>query len=55
MEIQRDAESHEALARAARARAAQSGDPDLSLRLREVAIRHERKARPLRRGSRDPV
>lgn len=54
MEIVRDAGSHEALARAAREKADATDDPDLARRLREAAIRHERKARQLRRLSAKP-
>ena len=38
------------LARAARLKAASTTDMDLSIRLREAAIVHERKARQLRRS-----
>lgn len=49
MEEIRDAIYYEQLARVARMKAAATDDPDLSLRLREAAIKHERKARQLRR------
>ncbi|PKB13432.1 hypothetical protein B0I00_3231 [Novosphingobium kunmingense] len=47
--IVRDVSVHEALARAARAKADGSTDADLARRLREAAIKHERMARRLRR------
>ncbi len=43
----RDAIYYMQLARVARSKAAETDDPDLSRRLREAAIRHERKARQL--------
>jgi hypothetical protein len=45
----RDAIYYEQMARVARLKAAASADKDISLRLREAAIRNERKARQLRR------
>jgi hypothetical protein len=45
----RDATYYEQMARVARLRAAASEDKDISLRLREAAIKNERKARQLRR------
>lgn len=45
----RDAIYHEQLARVARLKADSCGDADLARRLREAAIRHERKARQMRR------
>jgi hypothetical protein len=45
----RDATYNEQMARVARLKAAASEDKDLSLRLREAAIKNERKARQLRR------
>ena len=45
MEELRDAVYYLQLARVARLKAAATDDPDLSRRLREAAIRHERKAR----------
>jgi hypothetical protein len=50
VEETRDAIYYEQLARVARLKAAAAKDPDLSLRLREAAIKHERKARQLRRS-----
>lgn len=47
--IVRDVSVHEALARAARAKADGNADADLARRLREAAIKHERMARRLRR------
>lgn len=49
MELSRDADTHEELARVARTKADTCGDPDLARRLREAAIKHERTARKLRR------
>ena len=49
MEVQHDADTHDELARVARAKASESDDPDVALRLREMAIKHERRARQLRR------
>lgn len=46
----RDAIYFEQLARVARLKADASGDPDLTRRLREEAIKHERKARQMRRA-----
>jgi hypothetical protein len=46
----RDAIYYEQLARVARQKAAAASDPDVALRLREAAIKHERKARQLRRN-----
>lgn len=48
MEELRDAIYYMQLARAARLKAAATDDVELSLRLREAAIRHERKARQLK-------
>lgn len=50
MEVIRDAIYYEQLARVARSKADASDDPDLARRLREAAIKHERKARQLRRN-----
>ena len=50
MEEVRDAIYYEQLARVARLKADAAGDPDLARRLREAAIKHERKARQLRRN-----
>ena len=44
----RDAIYYEQLARVARSRAAASDDADVRLRLREAAVRHERRARQIR-------
>ncbi|HET9628523.1 MAG TPA: hypothetical protein VFP14_03470 [Novosphingobium sp.] len=52
MEIVGDYDYHMQLALAARQRADASDDADLSRRLREVAIRHERRARTLLRLAR---
>jgi len=49
MEIVGDHDYHMQLARAARQRANASDDADLARRLREVAIKHERRARMLKR------
>ena len=49
MEIPRDAIYFDQLARVARVKAAECGDPVLAIRLREQAIKHERTARKLRR------
>jgi hypothetical protein len=49
----RDATYYELLARVARLKANASGDKDVALRLREAAIKNERKARQLRRTSPD--
>lgn len=49
MEIIRDASTYEELARAARQKADEADDADLKVRLREQAVRYERKARQLRR------
>ncbi len=49
MEPIRDAIYYEQLARVARMKADASDDPFLALRLREAAVKHERKARKLRR------
>jgi hypothetical protein len=46
----RDAIYYEQLARVARLKADAAEDKDLARRLREAAIRHERKARQLRRN-----
>jgi hypothetical protein len=46
----RDAIYYEQLARVARQKAAAAKDSDVALRLREAAIKHERKARQLRRN-----
>jgi hypothetical protein len=53
MEQIRDATHYEQLARAARLKANASGDKDIALRLREAAIKNERKARQMRRISPD--
>jgi hypothetical protein len=45
----RDATYFEQLARVARLKAKDSPDKDLALRLREAAIKNERKARQMRR------
>lgn len=45
----RDAIYYEQLARVARLKASACGDLDVARRLREAAIKHERKARQLRR------
>ena len=45
----RDATYYEQLARVARMKATTSEDKDVALRLREAAIKNERKARQLRR------
>ena len=50
MEIPRDAIYFDQLARVARVKAAECGDPVLAIRLREQAIKHERTARKLRRA-----
>ena len=47
--IARDSVYYLQLARAARLKAAATTDHDLSLRLREAAVLHERKARQLKR------
>lgn len=49
MEAIRDAIYYEQLARVARLKADDCGDADLARRLREEAIKHERKARQMRR------
>jgi len=49
METVGDSEYHAWLAQAARQRAAASQDADLTRRLREVAVKHERMARRMRR------
>lgn len=49
VEVVRDAIYFEQLARVARMKADASSDPYLAVRLREAAIKHERKARQLRR------
>jgi len=51
METIGDVEYHIQLARAARQRADVTEDADLARRLREIAIKHERRARMLRRLS----
>jgi|GEM_PF-985911 len=48
MQESQDAIYHLQLARAARLKAAATDDADLSRRLREAAIRHERQARRLK-------
>jgi hypothetical protein len=48
MEELRDSVYFQQLARVARLKAAGIEDPDLALRLREAAIKHERMARRLR-------
>lgn len=50
MELIRDAIYHEQLARVARLKADASDDADVARHLREAAIKHERKARQLRRS-----
>jgi nucleoside-diphosphate-sugar epimerase len=50
VEPTRDAIYYEQLARVARLKADASLDKDVARRLREAAIRHERKARQLRRS-----
>ncbi|MBV1689153.1 hypothetical protein KRR38_16100 [Novosphingobium sp. G106] len=50
MEVPRDAIYYEQLARIARLKADASPDADLARRLREAAIKHERKARQVRRN-----
>ena len=52
METVGDIDYHSKMAAAARQKAAQADDPDLARRLREVAIKHERRVRILRRLSR---
>lgn len=52
MEIVGDYDYHVKLALAARQRADASDDADLSRRLRELAIKHERRARMLQRQAR---
>ena len=49
METVGDSEYHAKLALAARQRADASDDADLARRLREVAVKHERRVRALRR------
>jgi hypothetical protein len=49
VDVIRDAIYYEQLARVARLKADASDDASLALRLREAAIKHERKARQLRR------
>jgi hypothetical protein len=46
----RDAIYYEQLARVARLKAAASDDADVTRRLREAAVKHERQARRLRRN-----
>lgn len=50
MDELRDSIYHEQMARVARLKAQATADADLALRLKEAAIRHERKARQLRRS-----
>ncbi|HEX7930442.1 MAG TPA: hypothetical protein VF470_06010 [Sphingomicrobium sp.] len=50
VEVPRDAIYFEQLARVARLKADASPDPDVARRLREAAIKHERKARQVRRN-----
>jgi hypothetical protein len=50
----RDSIYHLQLARVARLKADATDDPDLARRLREAAIRHERKARRLQNPSQPP-
>lgn len=50
MEQPRDESYHEQLALAARMKSEATADPYLAVRLREVAVRHERAAQMLRRG-----
>jgi len=52
METVGDIDYHSKMALAARQKAALADDPDLARRLREVAIKHERRVRILRRLSR---
>jgi len=47
METTGDSEYHTQLAQAARRRADISADPDVARRLREMAVKHERRARQL--------
>lgn len=47
MQESRDSIYYQQLARVARLKADATDDPDLARRLREAAIRHERKARQL--------
>lgn len=49
MEESRDAIYYAQLARVARRQAEMSEDPDVARRLKEAAIKHERKARQLSR------
>ena len=51
MEAIRDAIYYERLARVARLKADTCGDADLARRLREEAIKHERKSRQMRRSA----
>jgi len=44
-----DSEYHTQLAQTARQRADVSADPDIARRLRETAVKHERRARQLKR------
>jgi len=52
MEKVGDIDYHSRMSRAARQRADASDDPDLARRLREAAIKHERRVRLLRRQAR---
>lgn len=54
MEELRDAVYYMQLARAARLKADSTDDADLALRLREAAIKNERKARQIRRRETAP-
>jgi hypothetical protein len=49
MEVVGDSNYHSQLAAVAREKARATSDPDVARRLREAAIKHERKARQLRR------
>jgi hypothetical protein len=49
METVGDIDYHSQMALAARQKADATDDPDLALRLREAAIKHERRVRTLRR------
>ena len=50
----RDSIYYEQLARVARLKAHATDDPFLALRLREAAVKHERKARKLKRAEQPP-
>lgn len=49
MDLIRDPDDHDELARIARAKAEQTSDFDLAVRLRDIALKHELTARKLRR------